>query len=62
MDKIPNFIKNGEEIFDFKIKYKDIIKMKYLKKLMKKLRKIAKDNKTEFVYKKGKRKSQIQKV
>ena len=61
MAKIPDFIKNCEEIFDFKIRYKDVIKIKHLKKLMKKLRKIVKDNKIEFVYGKGKRKSQIQK-
>lgn len=61
MAKIPNFIKNCEKIFDFKIRYKDVIKIKHLKKLMKKLRKIAKDNKVEFVHGKGKRKSQIQK-
>ena len=61
MAKIPDFIKNCEEMFDFKIKYKDVIKIKHLKKLMKKLRKISKDNKVEFVHGKGKRKSQIQK-
>ena len=61
MAKIPDFIKNCEEMFDFNIKYKDVIKIKHLKKLMKKLRKISKDNKVEFVHGKGKRKSQIQK-
>ncbi len=61
MSKIPDFIYNCEEIFDFKIRYKDVIKIKHLKKLMKKLRKIAKYNKVEFVHGKGKRKSQIQK-
>ena len=62
MAKIPDFIKNCEEMFDFKINYKDVIKIKHLKKLMKKLRKISKDNKVEFVHGKGKRKSQIQKI
>lgn len=61
MAKIPDFIKNCKEMFNFKIKYKDVIKIKHLKKVMKKLRKIAKDNKIEFVHGKGKRKSQIQK-
>ena len=37
-------------MFDFKIKYKDVIKIKHLKKLMKKLRKISKDNKSRICF------------
>ena len=51
MAKIPDFIKNCEEIFDFKIRYKDVIKIKHLKKLMKKLRKIVNDNKRICLWK-----------
>ncbi|WP_434797079.1 IS1182 family transposase [Terrisporobacter vanillatitrophus] len=61
MDKIPNFVLKCEQDFGIKLIYKNKIKMHHLKKLLKKLKKIANEEDVVFVYGKGKRKSPIQK-
>lgn len=61
MDKIPDFVLKCEQNFGIKLIYKNEIKMYHLKKLLKKLKKIANEEEVVFVYGKGKRKSSIQK-
>ena len=61
INQIPDFVLKCEQDFGIKIIYKNKIKMYHLKKLMKKLRKVSKDEGVIFVYGKGKRKSSIQK-
>lgn len=62
LDGIPNFVSKCENDFGIKIIYKDKIKMYHLKKLMKKLKKIKKEEGIIFVHGKGKRKTVIQRV
>lgn len=61
INKIPNFVLKCEQDFGIKLIYKNKIKMHHLKKLLKKLKKIANEEDVVFVYGKGKRKSPIQK-
>lgn len=61
LNKIPNFISKCEQNFGIKVIYEDKIKMYHLKKLLKKLKKVAKEEGIIFVYGKGKRKTSIQK-
>lgn len=62
MDKIPDFVLKCERDFEIKVIFKNKIKMYHLKKLLKKLKKIAKEEDIVFVQGKGKRKTSIQKA
>ena len=62
LDGISDFVSKCENDFGIKIIYKDKIKMYHLKKLMKKLKKIKKEEGIIFVHGKGKRKTVIQRV
>lgn len=62
MDKIPEFFKQAEEVFGFKILHGDKIKMYNLKKLRHKLMQIKKAENVVFVHGIGKRKSPLQKT
>ncbi|TQQ83131.1 IS1182 family transposase [Peptacetobacter hominis] len=61
MDKISDFVKKCEELFEIKVVYNNEIKIKHLKKLFKRLKKLSIDKEIEFVHGKGRRKTQIQK-
>ena len=61
LDQIPGFVFKCEEDFGIKIIYKNKIKMYHLKKLLKRLKKITREENIIFVYGKGKRKTSIQK-
>ena len=61
LDKIPDFVLRCEEDFGIKIIYRNKIKQHHLKKLLKKLKKVAKEEGVVFVHGKGKRKTSIQK-
>lgn len=61
LSKIPDFILQCENDFGIKIIYKNEIKIHHLKKLLKKLLKIAKEENITFVQGKGKRKCKLQK-
>lgn len=60
--ELPNFIYKCEIDFGIKIIYKNTIKMYHLKKMMKKLKKIKKEEGVIFVHGKGKRKTSLQKA
>ncbi|KZL88996.1 transposase DDE domain protein [Clostridium magnum DSM 2767] len=62
LDKIPTFILKAENDFGIKILCKNIVKIHYLKRLRKKLKKIEKDENITFVHGAGKRKSLLQKT
>ena len=59
--KIPEFILQCEHDFGIKILYKTQVRIKHIKKLLKKLLKIANEENVVFVQGKGKRKSKLQK-
>lgn len=61
LNQICDFIFKCEQDFGIKIIYENKIKMYHLKKLLKKLKKVANEEGVTFVYGKGKRKSSIQK-
>lgn len=61
LKSLPDFILKCEQDFDIKVIYKDKIRMHHLKKLLKKLKKIAIEEGIIFVYGRGKRKTSIQK-
>lgn len=62
MDKVPEFFKQAEESFGFKILHGDKIKIHNLKKLRHKLMQIKKTENVVFVHGIGKRKSPLQKI
>lgn len=62
MKEIPSFFLKCEQDFCIKIIYQDKIRMYHLKKLLKKLKKLAIDEDITFVTGKGKRKNPIQKA
>ncbi|WP_074759145.1 IS1182 family transposase [Butyrivibrio fibrisolvens] len=59
-EKICMFCAECEELYDFKVVYKDQISLRALKRLRKKLYKIKKDEAIEFVHGIGKRKTMLQ--
>ena len=59
-EKICMFCAKCEELYDFKLVYKDQISLRTLKRLRKKLYKIKKDEAIEFVHGIGKRKTMLQ--
>ena len=59
-EKICMFCAECEELYDFKVVYKDQISLRTLKRLRKKLYKIRKDEAIEFVHGIGKRKTMLQ--
>ena len=59
-EKICMFCAECEELYDFKVVYKDQISLRTLKRLRKKLYKIKKDEAIEFVHGIGKRKTMLQ--
>ena len=59
-EKICMFCAECEELYDFKVVYKDQISLRTLKRLKKKLYKIKKDEAIEFVHGIGKRKTMLQ--
>lgn len=61
MYQIPDFVLKCERDFKIKVIFKNKIKMYHLKKLLKKLKKIAKEEDVVFVQGKWKRKTSIQK-
>ncbi len=61
LNKISNFVLKCEQDFNIKVIYKNTIKMYHLKKLLKKLKKVEKEEDIVFVYCKGKRKTSIKK-
>lgn len=54
MDKVSNFVLRCEQDLDIKLIYKNKIKMYHLKKLLRKLKKIANEEDFVFVYVKDK--------
>ena len=62
MDKISDFVLRCEQNFNVKVIYQNKIKMYHLKKLLKKLKQIAKEEDIVFVHGKGKKKNPIQKA
>lgn len=61
LQKAANFVAECEELYGLKIIYKDVVKLKHLKKLRKKLYRIKQEENIEFVQGSGKRKTQLQK-
>lgn len=61
LDKLVTFVAECEEAYDIKIVYRNIVKMKHLKKLRKKLYTLKKEEGIEFVHGVGKRKTPLQK-
>ena len=61
MIKIANLVQECEELYGIKLIYKNVVKMKHVKKLRKKLYAIKKSECIEFVHGCGKRKSPLQK-
>lgn len=59
--KIADLVQECEELYDIKLIYKNVVKMKHVKKLRKKLYAIKKSEDIEFVHGCGKRKSPLQK-
>ena len=59
-EKICMFCAECEELYDFKVVYKDQISLRTLKRLRKKLYNIKKDEAIEFVHGIGKRKTMLQ--
>lgn len=62
LNQIPDFILKCEHDFDVKVIYQTTIKKYHLKKLLKKLTKVADEEGIIFVHGKGKRKTSIQKA
>lgn len=60
LDKAASFVGNCEELYAVKVTFEKHVKVKTLKKLRKKLYEIKNSESIEFVYGKGKRKSQLQ--
>ncbi|WP_061997137.1 IS1182 family transposase, partial [Clostridium sp. ATCC 25772] len=61
LDKIANLVKECEGFYDIKLVYKNIIKMKHVKNLRKRLYALKKSEGIEFVHGCGKKKSALQK-
>lgn len=61
LNNIPNFVLKCEKDFGIKVIYKGEVKIYHLKKLLKKLKKIVKENGIVFVHGKGNKKTLIQK-
>lgn len=60
LEKAADFMAECEELYGIKLIYKNVVKIKHLKKLKKRLSKIKEDENITFVYGRGKRKSQLQ--
>jgi transposase len=60
LQKAADFMIECEELYGIKLIYKDVVRIKHLKKLRKKLYKIKYEENIEFVKGKGKRKTQLQ--
>lgn len=60
LQKAADFVAECEELYGIKLVYKDVVKIKHLKKLRKQLSKIKKEEDIEFVHGKGKRKTKLQ--
>jgi transposase len=60
LQKVADFVAECEELYGIKLIYKDIVKIKHLKKLRKQLYRIKNEENIEFVKGKGKRKTQLQ--
>lgn len=58
--KISDFVSECNELYGIKIGYRNIIKLKDIKKLRKKLYKIKKSENITFVHRRSKRKTAIQ--
>lgn len=61
LQKIIMLVEECEELYDIKVAFQNEIHLRHLKKLHKKLYKLKNDEKIEFVYGSGKRKSKLQK-
>ena len=59
--KLADFVAECEQLYDIKIIYDDIVKLKHVKKLRKKLYKLKANEKIVFVHGIGKRKNPLQK-
>ena len=60
LQKMADLVAECEELYDIKITHNNIVKMKHIKKLRKKLYSLKKDEEIEFVHGKGKRKTALQ--
>ncbi|NME83765.1 IS1182 family transposase [Clostridium sp. SM-530-WT-3G] len=60
LDKIADFVAECEQLYDIKIVHNNIVQMRHVKKLRKKLYSIKKAENIEFVHGKGKRKNALQ--
>jgi len=60
LQKAADFVAECEELYGIKLIHKDVVKIKYLKKLRKRLNRIKAEENIVFVYGKGKRKTQLQ--
>ena len=61
LDKIADLVQECEQLYGIKLIYKNIVKMKHVKRLRKKLYAIKESECIEFVHGSGKRKNPIQK-
>ena len=61
LDKIADLVQECEQLYGIKLIYKNIVKMKHVKRLRKKLYAIKESECIEFVHGSGKRKNTIQK-
>lgn len=60
--KLADFVAECEQLYDIKIIYDDIVKLKHVKKLRKKLYKLKANENIVFVHGIGKRKIHFKKV
>jgi hypothetical protein len=60
LEKLADFVADCEEQYGIELVYQNVVKLKHLKKLRKKLYILKTDGKIEFVYGCGKRKSPLQ--
>jgi len=60
LQKAADFVAECEELYGIKLIYKDVVKIKHLKKLRKQLSRIKAEENVVFVHGKGKRKTQLQ--
>jgi len=58
--KLADFVADCEEQYEIKLIYQNVVKLKHIKKLRKKLYSLKTEEKIEFVYGCGKRKSPLQ--
>lgn len=59
LQKIADLVAECEELYDIKIVHNNIVRMKHIKKLRKKLYSLKKDEGIEFIHGKGKRKTAL---